>query len=249
LQLTTAHSRIATQKNNLLLSLGGKSYTTLQGSSGGLTAAGKYYYAKSGRAQPDEFDGGTLQQRGATEYLVRAGKSRVLRRFRGGGYDYTPLGKRYFRDGNNTTSYLVNVPGLIKKNNSKSKGGQRTVPHTAFMTQQPLVISATMTRQQQEKCLKARVLEHIQTNLDDDEQGIILYQDSSPIYYDEEGQWTLDIQTVVQNEDGRVQTTTGWTGSWARLPCSPQTCSCHTACAKRPCKINGATVWPCNWLH
>ena len=68
-------------KNNLLLSLGGKSYTTLQGSSGGLTAAGKYYYAKSGRAQPDEFDGGTLQQRGATEYLVRAGKSRVLRLF------------------------------------------------------------------------------------------------------------------------------------------------------------------------
>ena len=195
-------------KNNLLLSLGGKSYTTLQGSSGGLTTAGKYYYAKSGQAQPDEFDGGTLQQRGATEYLVRAGKSRVLRRFRGGGYDYTPLGKRYFRDSNNTTSYLVNVPGLIKKNNSKSKGGQRTVPHTAFMTQQPLTIIATMTRQQQEKFLKARVLEHIQTNLDYDGQGIILYQDSSPVYYDEEGQWTLDIQTVVQNEDGRVQTTT-----------------------------------------
>ena len=68
-----------TRSNNLLLRLDGKKYATLQGSSGGLTAAGKYYYAKSDKAPPDEFDGGTLQQRGATEYLVRAGKARVLR--------------------------------------------------------------------------------------------------------------------------------------------------------------------------
>ena len=53
------------KSNNLLLSLGEKSYATLQGSSG-LTAAGEYYFAKSGKAPPDEFDGGTLQQRGAT---------------------------------------------------------------------------------------------------------------------------------------------------------------------------------------
>ena len=114
-----------------------------------MTAAGKYYYAKSGQAQPDELDGGTLQQRGATEYLVRAGKARVLRRFRGGDYTYTPLGKRYFRDSEHTTSYLVNVPGLIKNPGGRSKGGQHTVPHTAFMTRQLLTISATMTRQQQ----------------------------------------------------------------------------------------------------
>ena len=76
------------------------------------------------------------------------------------------------------------------------------------MTQQLITIIAMMTRQQQEKLLKERVLEHIQTNLDYDEQGIIMYQDSDPVYYDEEGQWTLDMQTVVQNEDGRVQTTT-----------------------------------------
>ena len=118
------------------------------------------------------------------------------------------LGKRYFRDSEHTTSYLVNVFGLIKKPGGRSKCGQRTVPHTAFMTQQLITIIAMMTRQQQEKLLKERVLEHIQTNLDYDEQGIIMYQDSDPVYYDEEGQWTLDMQTVVQNEDGRVQTTT-----------------------------------------
>ena len=80
------------KSNNLLLSLGEKSYATLQGSSG-LTAAGEYYFAKSGKSQPDEFDGGTLQQRGATEYLVRAGKARVLRRLRNGEYTYTPFGQ------------------------------------------------------------------------------------------------------------------------------------------------------------
>ena len=69
-----------TRSHNLLLRLGGKKYATLQGSSGGLTTAGKYYYAKSDKAHPDEFDGGSLQQRGATEYLVRTGKARMLRR-------------------------------------------------------------------------------------------------------------------------------------------------------------------------
>ena len=51
-------------------------------------------------------------------------------------------------------------------------------------------------------------MEHIDTNLGYDEQCTILYQDSDLVYYDEEGQWTLDMQTVVQNEDGRMRTTT-----------------------------------------
>ena len=116
--------------NNLLLRLGEKSYATLQGSSG-LTSAGKYYYAKSDHAPPNEFDGGTLQQRGATEYLVRAGNARVLRRLHNGNYTYTALGKRYFDK--RSTSYLVTVPGLVKKPISRSQGGPRTVPHIAFM--------------------------------------------------------------------------------------------------------------------
>ena len=142
-QLTTARSRTAAQKNNLLLRLGEKSYATLQGSSG-LTSAGKYYYAKSDQAPPDEFDGGTLQQRGATEYLVRAGKARVLRRLSNGDYTYTALGKRYFDK--RSTSYLVTVPGLIKKPNSRSQGGTRTVPHIAFMGDVQLKVSSEMTR-------------------------------------------------------------------------------------------------------
>ena len=99
--------------------------------------------------------------------MGNAGKARVLRRLRNGEYTYTALGKRYFRE--NTTSYLVNVPGLIKKNNSRSKGGERTVPHTAFMSEEPLTVNATMTRQQQETALKERVLEYMRNNLDYDE--------------------------------------------------------------------------------
>ena len=100
------------KSNNLLLNLGGKSYASLQGSSGGLTPAGNYYYAQSNQAPPGEFDGGTLQQRGATEFLLTAGKARVLRRLKNGQYNYSALGKRYFRE--HKTTYLVNVPGLIK---------------------------------------------------------------------------------------------------------------------------------------
>ena len=82
----------------MLVSLGEKSYTALQGSSGDLTTAGKYYYAQTGQAHPGEFDGGTLQQRGATEYLVRAGKARVMRRLKNGEYTYTPWASATFEN-------------------------------------------------------------------------------------------------------------------------------------------------------
>ena len=77
-------------------------------------------------------------------------------------------------------------------------------------------------------------MKHIQTNLEYDEQGIILYQDNDPVYYDEEGQWTLDMQTVVQNEDGRVQTTTVLDKELGATPLLPAdmfmpTCLCKEA--------------------
>ena len=102
----------------------------------------------------------------------------------------------------------MNVPGLINKQGTRSRGGQRTVPHTAFMGEEPLTVSAPMTRAQQDNALKERVLEYMRNNLEYDGQWIILYQDSDPVYYDEDGPWTLDAQTVVENADGRVQTTT-----------------------------------------
>ena len=102
-----------------------------------------------------------------------------MRRLHNGDYTYAALGKRYFRE--HTTSYLVNVPGLIKKQGTRSRGGQRTVPHTAFMGEEPLTVSATMARAQQENALKERVLAYMRQNLEYDEQGIILYQDSDPV--------------------------------------------------------------------
>ena len=195
------------KQQDLLLRLGtGRSYARLQ-QDGQLTPAGEYYYRKTGDTPPDEFDNATVRQRGATEYLVANGKARVLRRYSNGDYTYTALGRRYFRE--HTTSYLVNVPGLIKKPGSRSRGGERAVPHTAFMADEPLSVSATMTRQQQEHALKQQVLEHIENNLEQDANGVpILYMDSDPVLYDPDGQWTLDSQTVVQNDAGRVRTNT-----------------------------------------
>ena len=96
----------------------------------------------------------------------------------------------------------MNVPGLIKKQGTRSRGGQRTVPHTAFMGEEPLTVSATMTRAQQEHALKERVLAYMRNNLEYDEQGIILYQDSDPVYYGEEGRWAFQAQTVVETKTG-----------------------------------------------
>ena len=67
-------------------------------------------------------------------------------------------------------------------------------------------------------------MEHIQTNLDYGEQGIILYHHNNPVYYDEEGQWTLDMQTVVQNEDGRMRTTTVLDRQLGATPLLPADC-------------------------
>ena len=226
------------KSNNLLFGLGGKSYATLQAAVG-LTAAGEYFYARSNQTPPGEFDGGTLQQRGATEYLVSNGKAKVLRRLQHGEYTYTTLGKRYFKE--HTTSYLVNVPGRIKKPCSRSEGGERTVPHTAFMTDEALTVSATMPRQQQEAALKARVLEDIENNFDRGERGTpVLYNDSDPVLYDADGQWTLDSQTVTQNEAGQVRTTKVLDRELGATPLLPADMFLPEGLCPR------ATAWPSN---
>ena len=84
------------KSNNLLINLGGNKYASLQGSNGDLTTAGTYYYAQSNQAPPGEFDSGTLQQRGATEFLMNAGKARVLRRLKTVNIPTRPLASATF---------------------------------------------------------------------------------------------------------------------------------------------------------
>ena len=63
----------------LVLKLGEKSFVRLQNGNK-LTPAGRRYFEQTEKEPPTQLDG-TLVQRGTSEYLVRGGKARALRRF------------------------------------------------------------------------------------------------------------------------------------------------------------------------
>ena len=143
-------------------------------------------------------------QRGSTEYLLTNGKARVLRRFAGEDYVYTRLGKQYF--GAEQSQYLIHIPAVIKKAHSTSLGRHFAVPHNAFMAQE-LHISSRLPEAERKTRLKDKVLAFMETNLDKLNDKIVLYHDSDPVLYDEDGQWTFDEQTTVQ-ADGKMKTET-----------------------------------------
>ena len=102
----------------LVLKLGEESLVRLQNGDK-LTPAGRHYYEQTKKEPPTQLDG-TLVQRGASEYLVRGGKARVLRRFQNNDYVYTALGQKYSE--RHKTTFLVHVPARIKKRDSSSQG-------------------------------------------------------------------------------------------------------------------------------
>ena len=77
------------RNDSLLLKMGEKSFVRLQNGNK-LTPAGKHYYEQTNKEPPTQLDG-TLVQRGASEYLVRGGKAKVLRRFQNNDYVYLSL--------------------------------------------------------------------------------------------------------------------------------------------------------------
>ena len=79
------------------------------------------------------------------------------------------------------------------------------VPHNAFM-QQELEIRAALTEPNRQSQLKDRVLSYMETFLDRLDGQIVLYHDSDPVLYDEDGQWTFDEQRTVQQTDGKMKT-------------------------------------------
>ena len=144
-------------------------------------------------------------QRGSSEYLLLRGKARLLRRLASGNeYTYTRLGKTYYSQ--KEVSYLVHVPAVIKKAHSTSKGREFQVPHNAFM-EQDVKISANLNNEDRKQALKAKVLDFIRTlpTL----QGVpILFQDSDPVLFNRDGDWTFDEQTTVQEASGEMRTQT-----------------------------------------
>ena len=55
--------------------------------------------------------------------------------------------------------------------------------------------------------LKDKVLAFMEANLDTLNGKTVLYHDSDPVLYDEDGQWTFDEHTTAQ-VDGKMQTDT-----------------------------------------
>ena len=171
------------RNDSLLLRLGEKSFVRLQNGDK-LTPAGRHYYQQTNKEPPTQLDG-TLVQRGASEYLVRGGKAKVLRRFQNNDYVYTALGKKYFES--HKTTFLVHVPARIKKRDSKSQGLSFMVPHNAFMGD--LEVPSNVPLAEQKIKLKEKVLAHID-KLDKVDGQPILYEDSDPVVYDDDGEWT-----------------------------------------------------------
>ena len=186
--------------NDLLLPLGSKRYARLQ-QRGKTTPAGRFYFSQT-KTGPETFDiQGTVVQRGSTEMLLTSGKARVLRRLVGSEYQYTHLGKKYFDA--KKVQYLVHVPAIIKKAHSSSTGRRFMVPHNAFMNEE-LHVNAHASEAE----LKARVLNFMVQNLDKLHGRIVLYHDSDPVLYDEDGNWTFDVQTTIKTQSGNMKTQT-----------------------------------------
>ena len=115
------------KKQEILLKTG-RSYATLRNESG-ITAAGRYWAAESGRDVPDVKTQNLQQsvlQAGRSEYLSIDGIRRRLRTWQGSeaGYKYTKLGASYFTM--NHTQYLVQIPVFIMG----ARDGKRPVSYT-----------------------------------------------------------------------------------------------------------------------
>ena len=72
------------KNDSLVLKLGKKSFVRLQRANR-LTAAGRHAFQETKKGPTTQFDG-TLVQRGASEYLLRGGAAKVLRKFTNGDY-------------------------------------------------------------------------------------------------------------------------------------------------------------------
>ena len=73
------------------------------------------------------------------------------------------------------------------------------VPHNAFMFEE-LAVSQNYSETERRNQLKSKVLSFMEPNLDTLDGKIILYHDSDPVLYDEEGTWTFDEQKQLSKQ-------------------------------------------------
>ena len=169
----------------------------LSDSRGNLTAAGRYYVSLGANNRPIQrrFDARKEPRKVGNGFQIEVdGKWRWIRR----GDTITKLGQEYYA-AKAPSRYIVTVPGLQRGTLSNSKGAERDVPSTAFMSGD-IELPADTPPSEVERRLREVVTDAIAT-LPTDARGTILVIDSDPIYYRPEGQWTFSQQTFV-NQDG-----------------------------------------------
>ena len=89
----------------------------------------------------------------------------------------------------------------------------------------------------------------METNLPRLEGQIVLYHDSDPVMYDEDGQWTFDEQSTIQQTNGEMRTgTTLDRPLGATLLLSAQIMLPDGLCKESFSTVK-ATAWPCNLQH
>ena len=144
----------------------------------------------------------TIHQ-GRNQYIQDGPRRILVRR----GDTITKLGRHYYAKRGNI-QYLVTVPGILRKENSKSKGTPREVVHTAFfgdwgMPGGPIELPADTPQAEVNARLRAIVVEVLATRPQDENGRPILNEDSGVITLDPDGddKWTFDSLGVV-NEHG-----------------------------------------------
>ena len=148
--------------------------------------------------------------------LVRGGKARVLRRFTNGDYVYTALGKKHFEK--HQTQFLAHVPRAHQEERQQQR--RTALPGAPQRLYGGSSSAHTFHAHGTERILKERVLHHME-QLDKTADGVpILYEDSDPVCYGEDGEWTFDAQTVVET-DGEMRTTAVMDRSLGACPLLP----------------------------
>ena len=89
----------------------------------------------------------------------------------------------------------------------------------------------------------------METNLDRLEGQIVLYHDSDPVLYDEDGQWTFDEQRTIQQTDGKMQTKTTLDRPLGATPLLSAQVMLPDGLCKESFLTVKATVWPWNLQH
>ena len=199
--------------------------------SGAVTAAGRRYYERLGRAGAAglEYDQAqTPQRRGRTEFItLRNGQERAVRMWdtTSGRFKVTKWGERFFK--NRAVEVIAQMPVHIVGYNDKNKKqyGTRThMPVTDMPRLDRLIVQEGLSAEERRNRVVSMVLQHVGGRTEDG-KTVVHEQSNEVWYYDRDGEWRISELRTTFPDSGRasVQATIdrplrGKPMQWAFLP-------------------------------